>query len=585
MTSSDTILNAAKVAYFSMEIGLRDDLPTYSGGLGVLAGDTIKAAADIGAPMVAVTLLYSKGYFKQALDQEQGQSELAVDWQPENLLTRTNHQVAVQIADRTVKLKIWRYDVVGASNSVVPVFFLDSNHPDNSAEDKKLTDCLYGGDNHYRLCQEIVLGIGGMRALSELGCSHLQKYHMNEGHAAFLTIELLAQQKKLNSKEQIGKSEIEAVKRQAMFTTHTPVPAGHDRFTLKHLQENLGDIFLDWSDDEFCSELKKRLLEDAYGETFLNMTHLALNLSSYVNAVARRHAEVSRQMFPGYKIDAITNGIHAETWLAVPLAELFNEYLPGWQQDNYLIRNAQLIPREKLWQAHQAAKQLLIDEVNATGQKFNRDVFTIGFARRFATYKRADLIFDQPDRLNKIADEFGGLQLVFSGKAHPKDEGGKELIKKVLAAQRNLSPRIKLAFLPNYSMRLGALITAGVDLWLNNPRRPLEASGTSGMKAALNGVPNLSILDGWWIEGCIDGVTGWAIGSDEFEKLDLAMTSDEDRSADAEALYCQLEKNILPLFHQHRDEFINIMQSSMALCGSYFNTQRMVNEYVMRGYF
>jgi starch phosphorylase len=580
MQNISNLLANARVAYFSMEIALNDQTPTYSGGLGVLAGDTIKAAADLGVPMVAVTLLYRKGYFQQQIDPKQGQSEAPVQWSPEKLLQEQATEVTIQIEKRNVKVKAWCHEVKGATGKTVPVLFLDTAIASNSNADQELVDCLYGGDNEYRIRQEILLGIGGVKILRSLGASNLQKFHMNEGHASFLTLELLDEIKKCHKKDTIGLAELEALKKQCVFTTHTPVPAGHDRFGWSQVLSNLGDVFESWEKTKEVDAIKQKILEKEGDYTSLNMTLLALNLSSYINGVAKKHGEVSREMFPGYEIDSVTNGIHVGTWLSKPFQNLFDEYLTGWREDSNLIRNAQSIPAQKVWETHQKSKQLLIDKVNSYGHNFSVDKFTIGFARRFATYKRADLLFFDVAKLKSVAEKFGGIQLVFSGKAHPKDEGGKQLIKNILKVSEELGDKIKLAFLPNYNMELGGLITSGSDIWLNNPKRPLEASGTSGMKAALNAVPNFSILDGWWIEGHIEGLTGWSIGN-----TTEVGTDEADRKIDAESIYKKLEEVILPLYNNNKAEFIKVMQHSQALCGSYFHTQRMVQDYITKAYF
>jgi starch phosphorylase len=556
------------IAYFSMEFALETGMPTYSGGLGVLAGDTIRAAADFRIPMVGVTLLHRKGYFHQRLDASGWQSEEPEDWEVERLLSEMSQRTAVTIEGRNVYLRCWRYEVRGAGNFRAPVYFLDSDLPENSEYDRTLTHYLYGGDQRYRLCQEIILGIGGVRMLRVLGYNEIARFHMNEGHSSLIALELLEEQAREEGRTQIAQEDVEAVRKQCIFTTHTPVPAGHDQFPLELAAQTLGrqDIFE---------------MRDVFNfDGLLNMSHLALNVSHYVNGVAKRHGEVSRRMFTGYNIDEITNGVHGATWTAEPFQQLYDRYIAGWRQDNFSLRYALSIPRREVWKAHAVAKTLLLRQVQkTTGVAMTVDVLTLGFARRAAAYKRGDLLFADLDRLRKIASTIGPFQVVFAGKAHPKDERGKEMIKRIFEGMQSLRNEIRIAYLENYDLDLGKMLTSGVDIWLNTPQPPLEASGTSGMKAALNGVPSLSILDGWWIEGCIEGVTGWAIGNQNDR------TENDDRAKDAASLYDKLEKSIFPLYLQNRSGFIDVMRHAIALNGSFFNTHRMIQQYVIKAYF
>ncbi len=554
------------IAYFSMEIGLEAGMPTYSGGLGVLAGDTIRAAADLKIPLVAVSLLHRKGYFYQLLDKNGGQSEEPSEWVIEDFLREMPPRVSVTIEGRTVYLRCWRYEAPGASGFAVPVYFLDTDLPENTEWDRTLTDSLYGGDQHYRLCQEVVLGVGGVRMLRALGYGNIARFHMNEGHASLLTLELLAENARRTGRQAISHEDIDEVRQQCVFTTHTPVPAGHDQFPLDLVSQVLGRQEALMMPEVFCCEGR------------LNMTYLALNLSHYVNGVAKKHGEVSQHLFAGYVIDSITNGVHAATWAADPFQQLYDRYIPGWRQDNFSLRYALSLPKPEVWQAHSQAKKQLIQYVNhESNAGMDVDVFTLGFARRATTYKRADLLLTDPDRLRHIAASVGGVQVVYAGKAHPHDAGGKELIQRVFQAKEALKPHIKIAYLANYDMDLGKLITAGADVWLNTPQAPLEASGTSGMKAALNGVPSFSVLDGWWIEGRIEGVTGWAIGEDGRDS--------GDGSKVVSSLYDKLEQVVLPLFYHQRERFVDVMLHTIALNGSFFNTQRMIQQYVLKAYF
>ncbi len=581
------------VAYFSMEIALENAMPSYSGGLGVLAGDTIRAAADLRLPMVAVSLLYRRGYFTQRLAEDGSQTEEPVEWRVEDFLQEEPAQASVSIENRRLDLRCWRYTVKGVRGFEVPVYFLDADLPSNAVSDRNLTGTLYGGDSYYRLCQEVVLGIGGVRILRALGYNDLTRYHMNEGHAALLSLELLAEEAREAGRASIRGEDIEKVRGKCVFTTHTPVPAGHDRFPMEYLTRVFPKQteFLDLKDAS-AADFMKRVLqaeqsypgiqEAARGGATLNLTQLALSLSTYVNGVAKVHGETSRQMFPHVPIEAITNGVHAGTWTSPAFQQLFDRYIPSWREDNYSLRGALGLPAEDVWSAHLIAKHELFEEVRKkTGLNFDDEVFTIGFARRATGYKRADLILADLDRLRQIAKNAGAFQIIYAGKAHPNDGGGKDIIRHIFQAKKALRKAVPIVFLDDYNLDLGGKITSGVDLWLNTPQFPLEASGTSGMKAALNGVPSLSILDGWWVEGHIEGVTGWSIGeSRRVASVGVAT----DNAAEAESLYSKLEGVILPLYYAERSRFLGIMQHAIAINGSFFNTQRMVQQYITDAY-
>ena len=554
------------VAYFSMEIAIDPGMPTYSGGLGMLAGDTVRSAADLSVPMIAMTLLHRKGYFRQRLDPSGWQTEESISWDVAKFCRELPERVQVRIEDRTVQLRAWQYTVTGISGHILPVILLDADLPENTEWDRALTHYLYGGDSHYRLCQEIILGMGGIRMLRALGHHQVRRYHLNEGHAALLGVELLDERARFFGRSTCNSDDVQVVREQCVFTTHTPVPAGHDKFPLDHVAHVLGRNDLYSMPDVYCCDDE------------LNMTYLALNLCHYVNGVAKKHAEVSRQMLTShngthrYQIDSITNGVHLGTWAAPSFVELFDRHIPGWRTDNPSLRNALRIPTEEIWQAHQVAKIHAIDEVNRrTNAHFDPDVFTIGFARRATSYKRADLLLSHPSRLREIANRVGRLQIIFAGKAHPRDDAGKKIIQDIFQSRDTLRPEVLIVYLENYDWELGRTLTSGVDLWLNTPQPPMEASGTSGMKAALNGVPSLSVPDGWWIEGCIEGFTGWSI---------------QDAPHDtASSLYHQLENVVIPLYYQNRDRFIEVMRHAIALNSSHFNTQRMVQEYILKAYF
>jgi len=558
------------VAYFTMEIALDSAMPTYAGGLGVLAGDTVRSAAELKVPMVAVTLLHRKGYFNQMLDSSGWQREEPCDWDIGGHLEEQAPRVTVSIEGRTVYLRAWKYEVHASGGVSVPVLFLDTDLPDNSGWDRTLTHFLYGGDACYRICQEVVLGIGGVRMLRALGFNALTRYHMNEGHAALLGLELLDEAARNAGRSAFNHDDVDSVRRQCVFTTHTPVAAGHDQFGLDLATRVLGRAEVAGMQELFCCE------------GTLNMTFLALNLSHYINGVAKKHAETSQLMFSHYKIDSITNGVHAATWTSSPFQALFDRHIPGWRADNFSLRFAHSLPLPEIREAHLAAKQLLLDRArHDTGVALDPSLFTLGFARRATAYKRSDLLVSDVNRLKHIAETAGPLQIIYGGKAHPNDYQGKEAIQRIIRVKEWLGPDIKMVYLPNYDLELGKLMTAGVDVWLNTPQPPLEASGTSGMKAALNGVPSLSILDGWWIEGWIEDETGWAIG----EHCTKDRNHPDRNACDAASLYDKLEHVVVPLFYRDRDRFTNVMRHCISINGSFFNAQRMVSQYVIKAYF
>jgi starch phosphorylase len=577
MASNSVPTMPKHIAYFSMEVGLNVTLPTYSGGLGILAGDTLKSMADAGLPVVAVTLLHRKGYFKQSLDADGKQTEAPVQWEPTERLRRMEQKVNVMIEGRNVEIAAWVHEIEGVRGHRLPVYFLDTASSKNHPSDQSLTDSLYGGDEHYRICQEVVLGMGGVKLLAALGLiprhdEFQSVLHMNEGHAAFLTLGLL--QHWGGADLRLAAHQHEArVKRSCVFTTHTPVPAGHDRFVRSLVAKVLGDATC-----EFLQEI------NTFEGDMMNMTHLAMHYSRFVNGVAKRHGEVSRQMFPNKSISAITNGIHAGTWTTDAFAKLFDKYLPGWRSDNHYFRYACEIPCEELRQTHQEAKRSLFSTIKErVGVEMDEKVLTIGFARRAAEYKRGDLLFQDVESLKALAKKCGGLQLVFAGKAHPRDMGGKKIIAKIHEAAKALTGSgIKFAFLPNYDMTLGRVICGGVDIWLNNPIKPLEASGTSGMKAALNGVPNLSTLDGWWVEGNVEGVTGWEI-EDGQDGMNASANDETLRAQASKALLSKLG-TAAEIYYGNEKKWSEIMRNSIFLNGSYFNTQRMVEQYVLQAY-
>jgi starch phosphorylase len=561
--SYETFPISGIVAYFSMEIAINPAMPTYSGGLGILAGDTLRSAADVGVPLAAFSLVHRKGYFQQRLDTNGTQREEVQPWDPADFCTEESARVTVSVEERIVTVRVWRYNMVGRYGHVVPIYLLDTDLDGNSGWDRGLTDHLYGGDTNYRLQQEIVLGMGGARMAGALGL-RVNVYHMNEGHAALLTLALLESQLGGGPLGAATEADIEQVRKKCVFTTHTPVPAGHDRFSTEQSIRILGG--------DRTARLEK---QNCFRDGMLNMTLLALRFSRYANGVAMQHGKVSQAMFPEFVIHSITNGVHAPTWMSAPIQEMLDENIPEWRRDSLYLRHAIDLLESKIIKAHAAAKDALLAEVAArTGLVLNPKVLTLGFARRAATYKRATLLFTDPKRLMEIATAAGGLQILYAGKAHPQDEPGKALIHQVIEEAAKLSNDVlRIVYLENYSWDLGAILTAGVDVWVNTPKRPYEASGTSGMKAALNGVPSLSILDGWWIEGCIEGVTGWAI------------EDGADDATEAASLYKKLETAVVPLYLDAPEKWARLMLNTLAINGSFFNTGRMVRQYTCNSYY
>jgi starch phosphorylase len=555
-------LASRRIAYFSMEIALSPALPTYSGGLGMLAGDTLRSAADMAAPMVAVSLVHRRGYFRQNLDAVGQQTESDVTWSPETTLPSAGQVVPLSMQGREIKVCAWRFDVVGAAGHIIPVFLLDTDLEGNDPYDRRLTDHLYGGDTYYRLCQETVLGLGGVALLRALGIEP-EVFHMNEGHTSLLGIGLLEERLGTESLDQATEDDVAAIAQRCVFTTHTPVPAGHDQFGTDQMYAVLG------------AERGKAI--ERFGclhNALLNMTYLALRFSRYVNGVSMEHGKVSQEMYSEYHVHSITNGVHAATWISGPLQALLDAEVPEWRRDNQYFRSIYGVSLTRIANCHAKSKQLLLDEVaRRTDKQFNPNVLTLGFARRVATYKRASLLFSDPKRLAKIAKKIGGIQILFAGKAHPADAAGKGLIRDVFTAAASLKVEsVNMLYLENYDWELGALLTQGVDLWVNTPHRPYEASGTSGMKAALNGVPSLSVLDGWWIEGCAENLTGWAI-----ERADT-------EEGEAASLYDKLENLIAPLY-QRPSAWARMQQHCIGINGTFFNTHRMLGQYFSNAYF
>jgi starch phosphorylase len=560
----DPFLARTHIAYFSMEIAVRPEMPTYAGGLGILAGDTARSCADLELPVVFVTLVSRAGYFRQRLDAEGRQIEEPDWWRPEQWCTPLAAMVAVAIENKPVWIRPWLYVHTCPHGYRIPILLLDTDLDQNGEDERRLTHALYGGDEPYRLKQEIILGIGGIRILRALGFD-LHTYHLNEGHAALLTLELLNHWR-IPAEELIPGEplyDIAEVRARCVFTTHTPVEAGHDRFSYELFERLLpGFVELD-------------TLKKLAGEDRLNMTRLAFNLSDYVNGVARRHAETTAHMFPGYRIHAITNGVHVGTWAHAAFVRLYDQYVPHWRHEPERLVRALQLPEDEVWRCHLSARTELFDRVKAaTGVVLDPDIPLLGFARRMTGYKRPLLLFADVERLTALAARHP-FQLVMAGKAHPQDGEGKAAIRELHRLFSRLRGAITCVFLPGYDMALAQVLVAGCDVWLNTPLPPMEASGTSGMKAALNGVLNLSILDGWWIEACIDGVTGWSIGQDG---------DGASAQQSAALLYDKLEGTVLPLYATDPARWRVMMKQAIAHIASYFNSHRMMRRYAAEAY-
>ena len=534
------------IAYFSAEVGISSSLPTYSGGLGVLAGDHIKASGDIGLKMCAITLLYKEGYFKQRVDEEGVQTETYPKFDPHPLLKKLDIKFTLRLRNRDVWIQVYRFDYLGKEGHSVPIYFLDTDCEENFKDDKIITLRLYSGDKDHRILQEAILGFGGMKLLNNLEQDNVKTYHMNEGHCSFLVLDLLDK----------SKGDVEKVRSKCHFTTHTPVPAGHDHFSYERVKKLLKGLLPENLD-----------LPSLVQNGRFHMTELGLYFSRSANGVSQLHGAIAKDQFKWKNINYITNGVHHSYWMGSPLKRLFDKRLVGWRVNPELLLGVDEISNDELYNAHLDQKKYLLGYANSQVSKaLALDTLTIGFARRAATYKRAQLIFNDMDRLMSIGK--GKVQIIFSGKAHPKDDGGKKLIKEIVTSSKFFTGNIKIIYLENYNMWLGRMITSGVDVWLNTPLRPNEASGTSGMKATLNGVPNFSILDGWWAEGCNDKVNGWSIG-------DPKITNDK---ADADDLYQTLENNIIPKFYNDKDGWITMMKEAIRT-GVAFTAHRMVDEY------
>jgi glycogen phosphorylase len=570
----DSFVPNRRIAYFSMEIGLHSEIHTYAGGLGMLAGDVARACADLELPVVFVTLISREGYLRQEIDAVGRQVDRTDPWAPEPWLSKLDAKIALQIEWREVWVRPWLYVVQGPAGYEVPVILLDTDLEENTPEDRRITHRLYGGDQADRLRQEIVLGIGGLRILRALGFE-IHTYHLNEGHAALLCLDLLgryARPAELALPEECSDDvrelctacvyDVMRVRELCVFTTHTPVEAGHDLFPYALVEQMLGDF------------MPVDQLGLVGGADSLNMTRVALNFSGYVNGVAERHAETSRRMFKGFRFHAITNGVHAATWTSESFARLYQAHIPHWQHEPELLVRADRLPDDAVWAAHQEAKHKLIERIEElAGVAMAPEVPLIAWARRMTGYKRPELLFSDLERLVAIHRRYP-FQVVFAGKAHPQDGTGKQAIEGIHRRIAELSGVLPIAFLPNYDMDLARHLVSGADVWLNTPLPPLEASGTSGMKAALNGVLNFGVPDGWWQEAVIEDDSGWAIGDGMPEHADQ----------DAGILYDKLEHKVLPLFYDDRTKWIWMMKQSISKIASYFNSHRMMRRYAAEAY-
>lgn len=540
------------VAYFTMEIGLESRMPTFAGGLGILATDIMHSCADTGVAAACITMCWQNGYMRQTLHTDGTQRYEPVLWNPSQCMRKATERITVQCAGRTVQVGAWIYELRGSS-CVVPVIFLDTDLPENAAGDRQITAHLYGGDGAMRLKQEIVLGIGGVRMLRALGYSTIGTFHMNEGHAAFLTLELLRERNWNN----------DDVRRSCAFTTHTPVPAGHDVFDYDLAYRIAGDQ-LPWH------------IREIAGKDILSMTELALRMSRYTCGVSKVHGEVSRRMFPWATIDTITNGVHHVHWTAPEFQNLYDSYIHGWRESPRLLaERCRELPDDQLWAMHQLAKDRLIAHANQfTDLPLDPHRLTIASARRVVSYKRPELLYTNLERLREICQ--GKVQIIHAGNAHPEDPFGQGVIQRMIQRSRKLRDSVRIVYVPNYNPDLAALLTAGADVLLNTPMRLHEASGTSGMKACVNGVLNFSTLDGWWIEAfAFDPEAGWRIGP-----LASALPDAEETThVDAEDLYTQLQYEVIPEFaYENHVRWIRRMKRSIGLIG-YFNTHRCVGEY------
>ena len=538
-----------------MEMMLETDVPTYAGGLGVLAGDLLRSCADMSVAAAGVSLVYSGDTFSQTVNPDGSQTFTKQDWQKLDQLTKLPQIIELEIANTRVKVGCWRYDVVGLTGFTVPVYLLDTNLAANSPRARNITGNLYAGGDE-RIAQEIVLGIGGVKMLRALGIHKVGTYHLNEGHCGFVPLELLAE----------NDYQDELVRRNCVFTTHTPIPEGHDKFSYEQAYKYAGR-YLPW-------HIKKLA-----GENDMSMTHLAMNMSRKLLAVSRKHKAVSEQVFRGYAFDYITNGVHHRSWTHNYFQDVYNQFLPGWLENPKELEKAEeLLPDEQFWNAHLECKRKLIAYVNkrqaaitSPDNLFDENTLTISLARRPVAYKRPLLLYQDIEKFVRIGA--GQIQVIQCGKSHPDDDVSLGIVKQIVGLSKKFKEVLKIAFLENYSPKVARLLVNGSDVWLNTPKRGLEASGTSGMKAAMNGCINFSVPDGWWIEAVErDSQSGYSIRDEG---------SDNDDQKDADDLYGKLEEVIIPLYYDRRSQWITRMKRAVTL-GGYFNTNRCVAEYLAK---
>ena len=550
------------IAYFVMECAVDSRIPTYSGGLGILAGDTLQSFADLEVPAVCITLLWKNGFTNQKLSNDGTQLDSVQEWDVERYMQPTNIKIKMPLGDKDITITAYKYTIESTKgDNEIDAYFLTPDVPENDPETRKICDRLYIEGGLTRLKQEIILGIGGYEMLKAIKYKPFL-YHINESHSAFLIASLMKDMNDLNR-----------VKSRVVFTTHTPIPAAFDKFAMKDVASMLG---------RYCD---KQVLYDIYQEKLedndeLNLSWLAIKNAKNVVAVSRKHKFVSEQIFEGYRLKYVTNGIHHIKWASAHHKMLYAKYIKGWEEGPDLLRDVACIPDNEFAQAHILSKETLVEMVNSESDaSFIPEDFTIAMAKRITHYKRNNLILSNPNKLIEIAERKGNIQIIFAGKAHPADPDGLAMIKSIHNASQYIASKtkkIKIAFLENYNIHKANIILAGVDLWLNNPVRPLEASGTSGMKASLNGVPNFSVLDGWWLEACMEGINGWGIGPRP-AWTDLSYSDDVQ---DLNDIYGKLEFNILDLYYKNFSDYLKIMKMAVSTIAPYFNTHRMVSEYV-----
>lgn len=530
------------IAYLSMEIALENNIKTYAGGLGVLAGDVLRSAARKKIPLVGVTILNKQGYFKQKISSSGSQIEQIDRDYDFSRLKKLETEVTINIGRDLVKIGVWEYLIKGENGFTVPVYLLDTGIAGNKLIYKKLTAKLYGGNLEARLRQEMILGRGGVKILAALGHNNITTYHLNEGHGAFATIELFNASQAATNEEKVKE-----VKQKCIFTTHTPIKTVYDSFPIEMILKNQPDFPCDLAS----------IIKDNQVDTL----NLGIYFSRFVNGVSLAHRALLNNLFPEVNFQAITNGVNSLFWTSPEFKSLYDKYLTGWRDNYKLLAKATNIPTDEIWQAHQTAKKRLLEYIKINKKlDWREEILTIGFARRFTEYKQPLLILSDVERLLEISGKGEKIQIIFAGKAHIRDVAGQDAIKKINQLRKKY-PKLKLVFLENYNLDLAHLLIAGSDVWLNNPLPPQEACGTSGMKAAHNGVPQISTLDGWWPEGFKPGKTGWAI-------------------TNADDLYEILKREILPLYYQKPEAWREMMRNVIALNAAYFNSDRMLEQYI-----